>query len=212
MKSYLAAAMMSFALVAPAWADAVDDKVLALQQSWDHISYEMPASARLAAMTQLDARARAVVAQSPGRAEPLVWAAIIFASEGGLKGGLSALSLVKEARTYLERAEAINGRVLEGSGLTTLGSLYAQVPGAPIGFGDHAKARSYLQRALAVNPTGIDPNFYMGDLLLRDRDYAGAVRYLQRAIAAPARPGRAAAAAGRRAEARALMAKAQAHL
>ncbi|MFO1014288.1 MAG: hypothetical protein U1E50_11060 [Caulobacteraceae bacterium] len=212
MKSYVAAFMLSIAIAGPAWADAVDDRVLGLQQSWDHISYEMPANARPAAMAQLDARARTVVSQSPGRAEPLVWAAIIFASEAGLKGGLSALSLVKDAKAFLERAEAINGRVLDGSVYTTLGSLYAQVPGAPLAFGDHAKARSYLQRALTVNPTGIDPNFYMGDLLFRDHDYAGAVRYLQRAIAAPARPGRSAADAGRRAEARALLAKAQSHL
>ncbi len=143
------------------------------------------------------------------RAEPLVWSAIITASEAGLRGGLGALGLVREARTQLEQAERINPRALNGSIYVSLGSLYAQVPGAPIGFGNRRRAREYLQRGLAMAPNDIDANFFMGDLLVRERDWTGAARYLQKAIDAPARPGRAAADRGRKAEARALLARAQ---
>jgi tetratricopeptide (TPR) repeat protein len=121
------------------------------------------------------------------------------------------LALVREAKAELERAERLNPRVLNGAVYVTLGSLYAQVPGAPLGFGNRQRARDYLQRGLAMAPDDVDANFFMGDLLIRERDWGGAARYLQRAIDAPARPGRTVADRGRKAEARALLVRAQQH-
>ncbi|WEK58385.1 MAG: hypothetical protein P0Y52_02265 [Candidatus Brevundimonas phytovorans] len=192
-------------------ADACDDRVRGLQQSWDHVNFEVAQSGRAAEMARLNTQAGAVVAQCPNRAEPLIWDAIITASEAGLKGGLGALGLVREARTELEQAERINPRALNGAVYVSLGSLYAQVPGAPIGFGNRERARTYLQRGLAMAPNDVDANFFMGDLLVREHDWAGAQAYLQKAVDAPARPGRAAADRGRKAEARALLARAQQH-
>lgn len=203
---------LTLAAVQPARADAVDDRVAVLQRSWDHINYEVPQGTRLAEMARLNTQADAVVAASPGRAEPLIWSAIITASEAGLRGGLGALGLAREARTLLERAEAINSRALNGAALTSLGSLYSQVPGPPIGFGNRTRARTYLQRALSIAPNDVDANYFMGDLLNREHDYAGAARSLERALAAPARPGRAAADRGRKAEARTLLAQVRTHL
>lgn len=209
----LALVLMAAPLTAAsvARADACDDRVHGLQQSWDHVNFEVPQGVRAAEMARLNTQAGAVVAQCPNRAEPLVWDAIITASEAGLKGGLGALGLVREARTELEQAERINPRALNGAVYVSLGSLYAQVPGAPIGFGNRERARTYLQRGLAMAPNDIDANFFMGDLLVREHDWAGAGAYLQKAIDAPARPGRAAADRGRKAEARALLARAQQH-
>ena len=113
----------------------------------------------------------------------------------------------------LERAEQLNPRALgDGSVYTSLGSLYSQVPGFPIGFGDPGKARAYLQKALAINPNGVDPNFFYGDFLFRQGDYAGAVKALERAMAAPPRPGRAVADQGRKDDAAVLLAQARAKL
>lgn len=192
-------------------ADTCEDRVHGLQQSWDHVNFEVPQGVRAAEMARLNTQAGAVVAQCPNRAEPLIWDAIITASEAGLKGGLGALGLVREARSELEQAERINPRALNGAVYVSLGSLYAQVPGAPIGFGNRQRAHDYLQRGLAMAPSDIDANFFMGDLLVREHDWAGAGAYLQKAIDAPARPGRAAADRGRKAEARALLARAQHH-
>ncbi len=194
-----------------AHADACDDRARGLQQSWDHVNFDVPQGVRMAEMARLNTQADAVVAQCPNRAEPLVWDAIITASEAGLKGGIGALGLVREARTELEQAERINPRALNGSVYVSLGSLYAQVPGAPIGFGNRQRARDYLQRGLAMAPNDVDANFFMGDLLVREHDWNGAARYLQKAIDAPARPGRAVADRGRKAEARALLVRAQQH-
>jgi tetratricopeptide (TPR) repeat protein len=192
-------------------ADGLDAKLDGLARGWAHVNYEIrdkPAQAEAAAT--LVAQADAVARQFPNRAEPLVWEAIASATEAGAKGGLGGLALAKSARGLLERAEKINPSALgDGSVYTSLGSLYAQVPGFPIGFGDPAKARTYLQKALSANPTGIDSNFFWGDFLLRQGDYAGAAKALERALAAPPRPGREVADRGRRAEATALLAQAR---
>lgn len=203
---------LTLAAAAPADADAVTDRAAALQRSWDHVNYEVPQGVRLAEMARLNNEADAAVAASPGRAEPLIWSGIITASEAGLRGGLSGLGLANEAKTLLQSAETIDPRALNGAALTSLGSLYAQVPGAPIGFGNRTRARAYLQRALAIAPNDIDANYFMGDLLNREHDYAGAVRVLEHALACPARPGRTVADHGRRAEVTALLAQARSHV
>jgi hypothetical protein len=100
----------------------------------------------------------------------------------------------------------------EGDAVASPGSLHAQVPGPPIGFGNRTRARTWLQRALTIAPNDVDANYFMGDLLNRAHDQAGAVRSLARALAAPARPGRAEADRGRKAEARTLLAQVRTHL
>ena len=76
-----------------------------------------------------------------------------------------------------------------------------------MGFGDDEKAEKLLKQALAINPTGIDPNFFYGDFLLDQGDKAQAKVYLDKALAAPARPGREVADEGRRKEIRERLAK-----
>jgi tetratricopeptide (TPR) repeat protein len=199
------------ALAFAAEGDGFDAKVDALARGWAHANYEVhdkASQAREAA--RVAAEADALAHQFPTRAEPLVWEAIASATEGGAKGGLGGLALAKNARHLLEEAERINPNALgDGSVYTSLGSLYAQVPGFPIGFGDPAKARAYLQKALAINPNGIDPNFFWGDFLFRQGDFAGAATALERAVAAPPRPGREVADHGRRADAAGLLAQAR---
>ncbi len=80
----------------------------------------------------------------------------------------------------------------------------------PLGFGDKAKAQELLRKALAVNPRGIDPNFFYGEYLVETGRPREAVAFLERALEAPARPGREIADAGRRDEARALLDRARA--
>lgn len=120
----------------------------------------------------------------PERAEPLVWEGIVLASWAGAKGGLGALKLAKQARDQLLRAEQIDPSALNGSVYTSLGSLYYQVPGWPLGFGDDDKAREYLEKALTMNPDGIDPNFFYGDRTGRLRQ--GRCRARARLAGAPA--------------------------
>lgn len=213
-KAVLCVLSLLLAGTAAASSDPVmDTRIAELQTGWAHVKYEVTGEdAQLAGMEALVTQAKSVTAAYPGKAEPLVWEAIILSSEAGIKGGMGALSLVKEARTKLEAAEQIDPTALDGSVNTSLGSLYYQVPGFPIGFGSDKKAKAYLEKALAQNPDGIDPNYFYGDFLFRQGEYAKARDVLNHALAAAPRPGREVADAGRRQEINAILAQLESKL
>lgn len=189
-------------LITPAWATDLDTDLTRIQHRWAEIQYRLPEGDRESAFEALAKEAEALVAAYPDRAEPKIWQGIVLSTYAGAKGGLAALGLVKRARQALEQALEIDATALDGSAYTSLGSLYYQVPGWPLGFGNDDKARAYLRKALALNPNGIDPNYFYGDFLIRQGEPEQARDYLTRALRAPDRPGRALADAGRRAEIR----------
>ncbi|MCR1826358.1 tetratricopeptide repeat protein [Pseudomonas oleovorans] len=176
-----------------------------LQTRWAEINYQTPEKQREEAFAKLVTQADAALASEPKAPELLIWRGIILSTEAGAKGGLGALGLVKEAKASLEQALAIDPQALAGSAYTSLGSLYYQVPGWPIGFGDDEKAEKMLTQALAINPDGLDPNYFYGDFLQRQKRYEEARAALEKALAAKDRPGRELADNGRRAEATALL-------
>ena len=198
----LAALLLPFAALA-----GVPEDASRLQQQWEQIRYKTPKEAQEPQLQQLLAEAQTLSSQHPGSAEVLIWQAIIESTYAGAKGGIGALSNAKNARKTLEQALAINPEALSGSAYTSLGSLYYQVPGWPLGFGDDKKALEYLKKGLAINPDGIDPNFFYGDYLFRKGDYAEAERSLNKALQAPPRPGRKLADEGRRGEIQQLLDK-----
>jgi tetratricopeptide (TPR) repeat protein len=199
------------ACLSPALAAPVDDAVAEVQREWETIRYQAPAAEREKRFEALAAKARKASESFAGRSEPLVWEGIVVSSWAGEKGGLGALSLVKQAKALYEQAIQIDGNALDGSAYNSLGVLYYKVPGWPVGFGDKAKARELLGKALTINPQGIDPNFFYAEYLIETKQTAEAVPYLEKALAAPARAGRQVADAGRRDEARALLAKIKSH-
>lgn len=176
-----------------------------LQQQWAHIQYQLPKDQRAGAFEKLASEAAAFVRQNPHTPEPLIWDGIINSSWAGATGGLSALGKVKAAKASLEKAIALDPRALQGSAYTSLGTLYDQVPGWPIGFGDDDKADTLLRQALKINPAGIDSNYFWGDHLVRQKRYSEARAALHKALQAPPRPGRELADEGRRADINALL-------
>jgi len=210
-RQWLAAAVAVLSLSSTwlAHAAGVDDAVQELQQGWESIRYQAPAGEREKRFEALAQRAHSLSQAHPGKAEVLIWEGIVVSSLAGEKGGLGALPLVKQAKALYEQAIQIDGQALDGSAYNSLGVLYYKVPGWPIGFGDKKQARELLQKALAINPQGIDPNFFYGEFLLETDAATSAVPYLEKALQAPARPGRPLADQGRREEARQLLAKAR---
>lgn len=202
-KMILAAALACAPLCALA---GLDEDVRALQGQWETIKYRRAAAEHEKAFEALTHSADEVRARYAGRAEPQIWYAIIASSYAGARGGLGALSVVKEAKKALEQALALDPAALHGSAHTTLGSLYYQVPGWPIGFGNDDKAREHLQRALALDPEGIDANYFYGDYLYRKGELDAARVALGRALKAPPRPERPLADEGRRKEIESLLA------
>lgn len=176
-----------------------------LQTRWAEINYQTPEKQREEAFAKLVTQADAALASEPKAPELLIWRGIILSTQAGAKGGLGALGLVKQAKASLEQAMAIDPQALAGSAYTSLGSLYYQVPGWPIGFGDDEQAEKMLTQALAINPDGLDPNYFYGDYLQRQKRFEEARAALEKALAAKDRPGRELADKGRRAEAKALL-------
>jgi len=187
--------------------DGLDNGILDIQHAWEHVHYEVPKDKQEAAFPQVEKEADVLVSRYPGRAEPLVWKAIVLSTHAGAKGGLGALGMVRQARELLEQAEKIDPNTLNGSIYTTLGSLYYQVPGWPLGYGDDEKAEQFLKKALAINPGGIDANYFYGDFLYRQGRYPEALSVLEKALHAPPRPNRPLADAGRRKEIQAIIEK-----
>jgi len=198
--------------VLPAWA-AIPADLAAVRTAWAQIKYQLPKDQRGDAYQKLQNRAQRVSAAHPGQAAPLVWQAIVSASLADERGAFSgALNYAKQARDLLLQASTLPADEMRASLYSSLGTLYYQVPGWPIGFGDNDKAREYLLKALAIDPDGIDDNWFYADFLIDQGDYQGAVNALRHALQAPPRPGRPVADAGRRAEINAALSKAKAKL
>ncbi|MEC7816937.1 MAG: hypothetical protein VX939_11735 [Pseudomonadota bacterium] len=205
------AIMLASALAMPVWAQnqdaSLDTELANIQQRWAEIQYQLPEPEKEKAFERLTHEAGAFVEHYPDNAEPLIWQGIVLSTYAGAKGGLGALGLVKGARASLEAALDIDPDALDGSAYTSLGSLYYQVPGWPLGFGDDDKAREYLQKALAINPNGLDANYFFADYLREQGETERARMYFNQVLKAPDRPGRALADQGRRAEAQAQLDK-----
>ncbi|MGV0035079.1 MAG: tetratricopeptide repeat protein [Candidatus Azotimanducaceae bacterium WSBS_2022_MAG_OTU7] len=179
--------------------------VLQLQKDWAVANYELQNDEQERAFKQLIEKASNAVSMEPNNAELLIWKAIIQSTYAGKAGGFNALSLVKSARADLEAAMEIDPMALNGSAYTSLGALYYQVPSWPIAFGSSKKARKLLEKAIAVNPDGIDSNYFYGAFLVKEEAYDSARQALTKAMEATPRPGRELADSGRRAEIRKLL-------
>lgn len=183
-----------------------------VRDRWAQINYQLPKPQREAAFEELLHQSEKIRQATPRDAAALIWEGIVLSSLAGEKGGMGALGLVKRARAEFEAAIKLDASALDGAAYTSLGALYYQVPGWPLGFGDDAAARTMLRKGLAIDPDGIDANYFYADFLRDQKDWAGARAAFQKALAAPARPGREVADAGRRQEAQAKLKDVTAHL
>jgi len=195
------------AVASIAIASSPEELIRPIQEQWAEIKYKQPEKQQAESYNKLGVQARKIVESNPNVAEALIWEGIVLSSEAGAKGGLGALGLAKEAKQRLDEALKINDKALSGSAYTSLATLYAKVPGWPVGFGDKERAEEYFKKSLAINPNGIDPNYFYGEYLV-DRDRIAEARiFLEKALNAPPRQGRELADSGRRQEISALLAK-----
>ncbi len=182
-----------------------------LQTRWAEIKYQLPEAEQEKAFATLVAEAEQLTATHK-TAPFLIWEGIIRSTYAGAKGGLGALDQVKQAKKLFERAIKLDPAAMNGSAYTSLGSLYYQVPGWPVGFGDDDKAKEMLLKGLNYNPDGIDSNYFYGDYLLEQKEYQQAVAAFEKALKAAPRADRQSADAGRKGEIDLAMAKAKKHL
>ncbi|MDD4942524.1 tetratricopeptide repeat protein [Rhodoferax sp.] len=209
MKKHALSLALTGLLLSSSLCFAANDESLVrpLQDQWAQIKYKQDAKQQADAYHALADLAAKLAESHPNLAEPLIWHGIAVSSEAGAKGGLGALSLAKQAKLLFEQAIQIDGTALDGSAYTSLATLYAKVPGWPLGFGDKAKADELFKKALALNPNGIDSHFLYADVLADQGKTAEAISHLEAAQKAAPRPGREVADAGRKLEIEALLKK-----
>ena len=197
--------LVMLTLLPVAQAAREDELVGPLQDRWAEIKYSLPEKQHAEQYAALAKEAHALSEANPNVPAVLIWEGIIVSSEAGARGGLGALSLAKQARKLLEESLKLDEGAMNGSAYTSLGTLYAKVPRWPVGFGDKDRAELLFRKALEINPEGIDANFFYGEYLVEQHRVAEGRSHLERALAAPPRPGRELADAGRRREVQALL-------
>ncbi len=177
-------------LIHPAQAEDVPNptSIQIIKNQWETTFYATPEDQQLALLKPLSLQAESLIQQFPQRAEPLIVAALIQCSLAANEGGFSALGHVKKARSFVERALAIDPLAMDGSAYVILGNLYYRLPGWPISFGDNEIAKSYLETAVRLFPNGLDSNYFYGDFLLDEGEPGEALPFLERADLAAIRP------------------------
>ena len=174
-------------LSSQSFAENLNDSLQGIESEWASIYYNTPKQKQESAYTRLLDKTINLSKQHPNNAEPIIWEAIVKATNADQQDAISALEAIHDARDLLLKAIEINPQAMNGSAYVTLGTLYYMTPKWPIGFGDKEAARKMLQTALKINPNGIESNYFYGDFLLSNNNLNEAEIYFKRAIALPAR-------------------------
>ena len=175
---------------------------VSLQREWDKSMYVLTGSEQKKAIIALSKQAESLMKQHQNDASVYAWAGIILSTEAGLYkiNVIKALAKAKEAKAVFEKAKELQADVLDGAIYTSLGSLYAEVPPFPIGFGDKKLAKEYLLQGLALNPKGVESHFFYAKYLFAEKKYKQSLQEFEQALQAPDRPDRLIADEGRKKE------------
>lgn len=214
MKSSLTLRAIVLALAAASssvWADVAAD-VAALRAEWDTVNFTLKPDDQVKPLEALISKAEALNKANPGHAPALIWEGIIHATYAGAKGGLGALGECKTAKGLFEQAIAADPKALNGAAYTSAGSLYYQVPGWPIGFGDKEKAEEMLKKGLALGPQDLDAHYFYADFLIQQKRWQEAVEMINKGLATPVDTQRPLFQQGRRDKLKAMLATAKAKL
>ena len=168
--------------------DAIAKTSRTLQAEWSEVFYLAPRAEHVNRYRTLLERIRALKAQAPQRAEPLIVEAIILCTYSAAALGLDTLEMLEESRDLLKTAINRDPKALDGAAYVTLGNLYRRLPGWPLLYGDKKIAREILTTGVRLFPEGIDTNYFMGDILLEEGDPKAALPFLEKAAKAPIRP------------------------
>ena len=139
------ALMSSGSVFANATAQSFDEALQSVQSNWAKANYAEQ-DVRKAEFPALLESAEQLTKQYPDKAEAWIWHGIVQSSYAGVKGGMGALSVARNAKEALETALEIDENALDGSAHTSLGVLYFKVPGWPLSFGDDDEAEEHLKK------------------------------------------------------------------
>jgi tetratricopeptide (TPR) repeat protein len=195
---------MSLVSARTAQAATLEESLLSVENRWAIAAYETGGRQQGRDLKTLLKDVRNLHETHPDRPEAAAWHGIIARSYMDVKG---SMSIAREARDALLRAESMDPLVLGGLVYANLGALYSKVPSGFGGFGNKTKGIGYLWKAIVVDPEGIDSNYLYARVLLAEKDYDAARDALNRAKDAPARPDHPEADIARKLEVENLLAK-----
>jgi tetratricopeptide (TPR) repeat protein len=173
----------SLVVIMPAHA-AFDDELSALQQRWSVARYKVSGDERKEQLKKLVDEADNFAKKYSDKADGYLWAGAIRGSLAEAINGMSALSIVKESKTNLEKAIEIDPKVEDGYAFGVLGLMYAKVPGWPIAFGDDKKAKELLKKGAELSPDGMNINYLYASYLFDKGDYKKAQSHITKAAQA----------------------------
>jgi tetratricopeptide (TPR) repeat protein len=169
-------------------ANTLTPEINKIESQWANIHYSKNCSEQRSEYPVLLKKTQGLSKKYPKAIEFLIWEAIIISTNAAYETPFTALESLDRAKALLEFALQNKPEALEGAAFVALGTLYYMVPGWPISFGDQNKAEQLLKKALAINPHGIDPNYFYADFLLSKDNITEAEKYLKLALKAPSRP------------------------
>ncbi len=158
-----------------------------LESQWATVYYAENSAEQKKHYPALIESAKKLVAKHPRAVEPVIWQAILTATNAAYEPPFKALDSIQTAKNLLEQTIKLEPTALDGAALVVLGTLYYMTPGWPISFGDKERAESLFKRALKINPNTIDSNYFYADFLLTQGNIDQAQIYFQRAIESPTR-------------------------
>jgi len=191
----ICATLAAISLASPTYSRGAEDPalkaaILRVAIDWEHIKFqETDKNLQETQMAALADRVGQIAQQYQDRPEAQIWLGIIISEQASMASEngspFKALGFAKHARDILEKVEKVDPVALDAGAPTSLGVLYARVPAWPIGFGDKTRARQLLQEAVKNAPKGLDANYFYGDFLMEQHEYAEAAKVFNYALTLP---------------------------
>ncbi len=170
------------------FANSLTPEINQIESQWAAVYYSEKSSDQKTQYLSLIKSAKKLAKDNPGAMEPIIWQAILIATNAAYQSPFKALESITTAKELLEYSIKESPAALDGAAQVALGTLYYMTPGWPISFGSEKKAESLFKKALSINPNTIDSNYFYADYLLTQGDINTAQTYFQKAIASPTRP------------------------
>jgi hypothetical protein len=133
-------------------------------------------------------RAKAILAQRPEDPEGLFWLAVNLGAEALERGKLQALPVLPEMERLLLACHKAAPQYEHAGAARVLGRLYDKAPSV-ISIGSSAKARTWLERALALAPDFPGNLAFAADYLVRNDEETRAGQLARRCLQVLAKGG-----------------------